>query len=554
MSTLEWSELDDKAVATARVLAMDSVEKAGDGHPGTAMALAPAAYVLFQKVMRFDPADTTWLARDKFVLSCGHASILQYVQQYYLGLLELDDLKGLRQFGSRTPAHPELDGHGPGIEITTGPLGTGFASAVGMAAAARRQRGLLEPEAPEGEGVFDHTVYVFASDGDMEEGVSNETASWAGTQQLDNLVVMYDSNTISIEGHTDIAFREDVGGRFESLGWFVQHVRDVNDVDGVFQALCRARDHKGAPAMVIVNSIIAWPAPKLQNTAKSHGSALGAEEVAATKKILGFDPAKDFDVAPEVLEHVRGADGRAKTMRAEWDAKYAAWREASADKAALLDRLQKRQLPDGWADAVPTWKVGDKDLATRSASGKVLSALADTLPELWGGSADLAGSNLTTMDGADSFLPETPYGRTLHFGIREFAMGTILNGIAARGLTRPYGGTFLCFSDFMRGAVRLAAIMHLPVTYVWTHDSIGLGGDGATHQPIEHLASLRAMPGLDVVRPGDANETAYAWKTVLERDSHPTGLILSRQNLPVLEGGHRRGGRQRRVRAQRPRG
>ncbi|MFH5822813.1 transketolase [Georgenia sp. AZ-5] len=545
---LEWSELDQRAVDTARVLAADAVQKVGNGHPGTAMSLAPAAYLLYQKVMRLDPADDQWLGRDRFVLSAGHSSLTQYVQLYLAGIgLELEDLQALRTWGSKTPGHPEYR-HTKGVEITTGPLGQGIASAVGMAFAARKERGLLDPDAAEGTSPFDHHIFVIASDGDLQEGVSSEASSLAGTQQLGNLVVIYDDNHISIEDDTNIAFTEDVLARYEAYGWHTQRVDFTNggtdyveDLSALHAAVQAAKAETSRPSIISLRTIIGWPAPNKQNTGAIHGSALGADEVAAVKEVLGFDPEKSFDVADEVIAHTReNAAARAAAAHEAWDGAFAAWREANPERAALLERLRGRELPQGWTEALPAFDA-DKAVSTRKASGEVLSALAGTLPELWGGSADLAGSNNTTMKGEPSFLPEErstkmfpghPYGRTMHFGIREHGMGAILNGIALHGLTRPYGGTFLTFSDYMRPAVRLAALMGAPSTFVWTHDSIGLGEDGPTHQPVEHLTALRAIPGLDVVRPADAAETAYAWRGILERTDRPAGIVLTRQDVP----------------------
>ena len=542
-SLRDWTELDQRAVDIARALAMDAVEAAGSGHPGTAMSLAPAAYLLFQRLLRHDPTDPEWIGRDRFVLSCGHSSLTLYIQLYLSGYgLTLDDLKLLRQWGSRTPGHPE-HGHTAGVETTTGPLGQGFATAVGMAMAARRERGLFDPKAAPGASVFDHTVWVIASDGDMEEGVQAEAASLAGHQRLGNLVVLYDDNHISIEGDTDVAFSEDVLARYAAYGWHTQRVDSGEDVEALYAALSAARDETDRPSIVAMRSIIAFPAPHAQNTGKAHGSALGAEEVAATKKVLGLDPDVSFCMPEDVFTHARLVVERGRAAHAEWTPRFRAWQEANPEPAALLTRMAERRLPEGWVEALPTFEADEKKgMATRKASEAVLTSLRDVLPELWGGSADLAGSNNTTMEGADSFLPtETgakganPYGRTLHFGIREHAMGSAMNGIALHGGTRAYGGTFLVFSDYMRPAVRLAAIMKLPVTYVWTHDSIGLGEDGPTHQPIEHLAALRAMPGLDVVRPADANETVIAWRTILQHSDRPAGLCLSRQDLPIWD-------------------
>ncbi|MFF2730842.1 transketolase [Streptomyces sp. NPDC058008] len=545
-----WSDVDVRAVDTVRVLAADAVQKTGNGHPGTAMSLAPLAYLLFQRVMRHDPADDQWLGRDRFVLSCGHSSLTLYIQLYLAGYgLEMDDLKALRTWGSATPGHPEYR-HTRGVEITTGPLGQGMGASVGMAMAARRERGLLDPDAAPGTSPFDHRVYVLASDGDMMEGVASEAASLAGHQQLGNLVAFYDSNHISIEDDTDISFSEDVPARFAAYGWHVQTVDwtrtgdYVEDVDALLDAIEAAKAERSRPSLIMLRTIIGWPAPTKRNTGKAHGAALGDEEVAGTKRLLGFDPEEYFPIEDEVLAHTRAVGERGRDDRDRWRRTYEAWRTAHPERAALLDRLREQELPDGWTHALPHFPADAKGMATRKASGQVLTALAPVLPELWGGSADLAGSNNTTMDGEPSFIPSDrqtaefsggPYGRTLHFGIREHAMGAVLNGIALQSLTRPYGGTFLTFSDYMRPAVRLAALMKLPATYVWTHDSIGLGEDGPTHQPVEHLAALRAIPGLDVVRPGDANETTACWRAILEHTDRPAGLVLTRQNLPVLD-------------------
>jgi transketolase len=548
-----WSDLDVRAVDTVRVLAADAVQKVGNGHPGTAMSLAPAAYLLYQNVMQHDPTDPHWLGRDRFVLSAGHSSLTQYIQLYLSGYgLELDDLKALRTWGSLTPGHPEVH-HTTGVEITTGPLGSGLASAVGMAFAQRRQRGLLDPDAKRGESPFDHHIWVIASDGDIMEGVTHEASALAGHQELGNLTVIYDQNTISIEDKTEISFSEDVAARYEAYGWETVTIDwrgdgdsegYVENVDQLLTALERSKTSR-RPTMIVLRTIIAWPAPTKQDTGKSHGSALGDAEVAATKELLGFDPKKTFEVPRSLLTHTRKVVKRGQAAHKQWDKGYAAWRKSNPERAALLDRLVAGELPDGFDKGLPVWEADAKGIATRAASGKVLGALADALPELWGGSADLAESNNTTMEGQPSFIPRAkqtrewkgdPYGRTLHFGIREFGMGLILNGIALEGLTRPYGGTFLVFSDYMRPAVRLAAIQKAPVTFVWTHDSIGLGEDGPTHQPIEHLAALRAIPGLDVVRPADANETAAAWVAIL-RNRRPAGLALSRQPLPVVPRG-----------------
>jgi transketolase len=550
----DWTDLDKRAVDTARVLAADAVQNVGNGHPGTAMSLAPLAYTLFQRVLRHDPADADWIGRDRFVLSAGHSSLTLYVQLFLSGYgLELDDLKTLRKWGSKTPGHPE-HGHTRGVEITTGPLGSGLASAVGMAMAARRERGLFDPDAAQGQSPFDHHIYVIASDGDIEEGVTSEASSLAGTQQLGNLVVFYDDNKISIEDDTTIALSEDTAKRYEAYGWHVQVVESGENVKGILEAVEKAKAVTDKPSFILLRTIIGYPAPNKQNTGAAHGAALGVDEVKATKEILGFDPEQTFEVADEVLAHAREVVKRGEHAKAEWQKSFDAWASANPEAKKLLDRLVARELPEGWDADLPVYPVDAKGVPTRKASGEVINALAKHLPELWGGSADLAESNLTTIKGAKSFGPESistgmwnadPYGRVLHFGVREHAMGAILNGIALHGPTRPFGGTFLVFSDYMRPSVRLAAIMQAAVTYVWTHDSIGLGEDGPTHQPIEHLAALRAIPDFTVVRPGDANETAYAWKAVIEQLG-PVGFALSRQNLPTLEGtsaeGVKRGG------------
>ncbi|KZC94744.1 MULTISPECIES: transketolase [Clavibacter] len=551
MAELQWDPIDSKAVDTARILAADAVEKVGNGHPGTAMSLAPAAYLLFQKVMRRDPSDSTWIGRDRFILSVGHSSLTQYTQFFLGGYgLEIEDLQALRTWESKTPGHPEY-GHTDGVEITTGPLGQGLASSVGFAYAARYERGLFDPETPAGESPFDHFVYVIAGDGDMQEGITSEASSLAGHQELGNLIAIYDSNQISIEDDTDIAFTEDVAARYESYGWHVQHVdwkktgEYVEDVQELFDAVEAAKAETRKPSLIILKTIIGWPSPKKQNSGKIHGSALGAEELAAVKQIVGFDPEKSFEVPDGVLEHTRQAIERGQQQHREWDEKLAAWAEANPERKTLLDRVLAGDAPEGLDEALPVFPAG-KDVSTRAASGKVINAIAEVMPELWGGSADLAESNNTTIESAPSFVPAErstdmwkgdPYGRVLHFGIREHAMGAILNGIVLHGNTRPFGGTFLIFSDYMRPAVRLAALMKAPSIFVWTHDSVALGGDGPTHQPVEQLASLRAIPGLDVIRPADANETAQAWKTILTRRMGPAGLALSRQNLPVVERG-----------------
>lgn len=548
---LEWTELDQRAVDTARVLAADAVQKVGNGHPGTAMSLAPAAYTLFQKVMRHDPADADWVGRDRFVLSAGHSSLTLYTQLYLAGFgLELDDLKSFRTWGSKTPGHPEY-GHTTGVETTTGPLGQGVANAVGMAMAARYERGLFDPEAPTGESPFDHFVYCIAGDGCLQEGISAEASSLAGHQKLGNLVLLWDDNHISIEGDTETAVSEDVTKRYEAYGWHVQRVAPKPDGDldpnAIYDAIQEAKKVTDKPSFIAMRSIIAWPAPNAQNTEAAHGSALGDDEVAATKRVLGFDPEQTFEVTDEVIGHTRKALERGQAARAVWEKSFQQWRDNNPERAAEYDRIAAGELPKGWQDTIPVFEPG-KGVATRAASGKVLQALGAVIPELWGGSADLAGSNNTTIDKTSSFLPADnplpeadPYGRTIHFGIREHAMAAEMNGIALHGNTRIYGGTFLVFSDYMRNAVRLSALMHLPVTYVWTHDSIGLGEDGPTHQPVEHLASLRAIPGLNVVRPADANETAIAWREILTRwtkefgKGTPHGLALTRQGVPTYE-------------------
>ena len=550
MSAFQWTELDSRAVDTARVLAADAVEKVGNGHPGTAISLAPVAYLLFNKVMRHDPKDDRWLGRDRFILSVGHSSLTIYNQLFLHGYgLELDDIKALRTWGSKTPAHPEF-GHTKGVEITTGPLGQGLASATGFAYAARYERGLFDPAAPAGTSPFDHFVYVIAGDGDMQEGVTAEAASLAGHQKLGNLVVIYDSNQISIEDDTNIAFTESVTARYESYGWHTQTVdwkktgNYVEDVEELYNAIEKAKAETDKPSLITLRTIIGWPSPKKQNSGKIHGSALGAEELAGLKTVLGFDPEKTFEVDPAVLEHTRDAS-RFNRERAAWEASFDAWASENADKKALLERIVSGETPAELEAALPVFE-GGSSISTRVASGKVINAIAKVMPELWGGSADLADSNMTTIEGGKSFVPTEwsthewsadPYGRVLHFGIREHAMGSILNGIVLHGNTRAFGGTFLIFSDYMRPAVRLAALMGIPSIFVWTHDSIALGEDGPTHQPIEQLATLRAIPNLDMVRPADGNETAYAWKTVLERRQGPAGLALSRQNLPVYTRG-----------------
>ena len=554
LTTLNWEPIDQKAVDLGRVLAADAVEKVGNGHPGTAISLSPVAYLLFQKVMCHDPKDDRWLGRDRFILSVGHSSLTLYNQLYLAGYgLELDDLKALRTWGSKTPGHPEY-GHTKGVEITTGPLGQGLASATGFAYASRFERGLFDPETPAGQSAFDHHIFVIAGDGDMQEGVTSEAASLAGHQQLGNLVVIYDSNQISIEDDTNIAFTENIDARYQAYGWHTQTVNwkktgeYVEDMQELYAAIEAAKAVSDKPSLIILKTIIGWPSPKKQNTGKIHGSALGAEELAGLKTALGFDPAKTFDVAPEVIAHTReNAANRAQDHRAAWQAKFDAWASANPERKNLLDRVLSGEVPAELESALPKFD-GGTEVSTRAASGKVINSIAKVMPELWGGSADLAESNNTTIDGAKSFVPAKwsthewsgdDYGRVLHFGIREHAMGSILNGIVLHGNTRAFGGTFLIFSDYMRPAVRLAALMQVPAIYVWTHDSVALGEDGPTHQPIEQLASLRAIPGLDMVRPGDANEVAHAWKTMLERRKGPAGIALTRQNIPVYARGEK---------------
>ena len=551
MAPLHWDPIDDRAVDTARVLAADAVEKVGNGHPGTAMSLAPVAYLLYQKIMRRDPADHGWLGRDRFILSAGHSSLTQYVQLYLAGDgLELADLEALRTWGSKTPGHPEY-GHTDGVEITTGPLGQGISSAVGFAYAQRFERGLFDPEAADGESPFDHYTYVIAGDGDLQEGVSSEASSLAGHQELGNLIAIYDSNQISIEDDTNVAFTEDVAKRYESYGWHVQVVdwkktgEYVEDVAELYAAIEAAKGETAKPSLIILRTIIGWPSPGKQNTGKIHGSALGADELAATKKVLGFDPEQSFVVADDVLAHTRSLAERAADARAAWQETFDAWAAANPERKALFDRVQARELPEGIAGALPSFEAG-KDVSTRAASGVVINALAAELPELWGGSADLAESNLTTIKDDKSFIPAEwsthewsgdPYGRVLHFGIREHAMGAIVNGIVLHGPTRAFGGTFLIFSDYMRPSVRLAALMDIPSIFVWTHDSVALGEDGPTHQPVEQLATLRAIPNFTVVRPADANETSVAWLELLRRNGGPAGIALTRQNIPVFARG-----------------
>lgn len=542
-----WTDLDSRAVDTVRVLAADAVQKAGNGHPGTAMSLAPLAYTLFQRTMRHDPTDTTWIGRDRFVLSCGHSSLTLYLQLYLGGFgLELEDIKTLRTWGSKTPGHPEFR-HTDGVEITTGPLGQGLASAIGMAMASRRERGLFDPNPPVGESPFDHFIYVIASDGDIQEGITSEASSLAGTQQLGNLILFYDDNKISIEDATDIAFSEDTAARYAAYHWHVQVVPGGENVTAIEEAIEAAKGVTDKPSIILVRTVIGFPAPTLMNTGAAHGAALGADEIVKVKQVLGFDPDAHFEVSEDVLTHTRSLQKRGRKEHDSWNVEFEAWATREPERKKLLDRLTAGALPDGWTEVLPRWEAGSKTMATRQASGAVLNAVGPVLPELWGGSADLAGSNNTTISGAPSFGPRSisttqwdaePYGRTLHFGVREHTMAAVLSGIVMHGPTRAYGGTFLQFSDYMRPAVRLASLMDIDVIYVWTHDSVGLGEDGPTHQPVEHLAALRAIPNLSVVRPGDANETTFAWQAVLARSSSsgPVGLVLTRQGLPILAG------------------
>ena len=542
MKISQWQDLDDRAVAISRALAMDAAQKVGNGHPGTAMSLAPVAYTLFQRIMRHDPAHPNWLARDRFILSCGHSSLTLYIQLYLSGYgVELDDLKSFRTFSAKTPGHPEY-GHTLGVETTTGPLGQGVANGVGMAMAARFEKGLLDPENT--TDIFDHNIWVMCSDGDLQEGVSAEASSLAGTQQLGNLIMIYDDNRISIEGDTHITCTEDIDARYLAYGWdvIVVPIKADGDVDqeNLERAMLSAIANKDKPVLIHIHTVIAWPAPNAKGTSKAHGSALGNEEISATKLLLGLNPEETFIAPTEVINHARDVKRRGTEMYNQWQTKFEAWEKANSESAELLKRLLSKKLPLDFESSFPVFP-SDKEISTRAASGKVIQSIAKTLPEFWGGSADLAESNNTTIEGGGSFLPNAskmagadPYGRIIHFGIREHAMGAILNGMALHGLVKPFGGTFLVFSDYMRGAVRLSSLMQLPVTYVWTHDSIGLGEDGPTHQPVEHLASLRTIPGFSVIRPCDANEVIVCWQEIIKR-SKPSGLVLSRQNLPVLD-------------------
>lgn len=547
---LNWNETDDQAVKTAKVLAADAVERVGNGHPGTAISLAPAAYLLFQKEMRHDPNDDRWIGRDRFILSAGHSSLTLYNQLYLGGFgLELEDIMALRTWGSLTPGHPEY-GHTRGVEITTGPLGSGLAAATGFAMSTRFERNLFDPETPVGTSVFDHHVYVIAGDGDMQEGVSAESGSLAGHLGLGNLIVIYDANQISIEDDTNISFTEDVAARYRSYGW---QTLEVNwrtdpyreDVLALHEAIAQAKSNLDQPTLITLRTVIGWPSPSKQDTGKIHGSKLGADELAGLKLALGFDPEQHFQVSDAVINHTRELVQRSVAMRSEWDARFTSWQQANPDRASLLTRLMNKELPANLESVLPQFEIGT-EVATRAASGKVLNAIAQLMPELWGGSADLAESNNTTIEDGGSFVPGkwatkawTPKsnGRILHFGVREHAMAAILNGIVLSGHSRAFGGTFLVFSDYMRPSVRLAALMNIAPIYVWTHDSVALGEDGPTHQPIEHLAALRAIPGLSIVRPADANETSIAWLEVLRRNQSPAGLVLTRQNLPVLKRG-----------------
>jgi len=539
-----WTELDDRAVAYARALAMDAVQKVGNGHPGTAMSLAPVAYNLFQRHLVHDPANPNWIGRDRFILSCGHSSLTLYTQLFFSGYgLEMQDMQSFRTFDSLTPGHPEY-GHTVGVEMTTGPLGAGVATAVGFAMAARYERGLLDPDAPIGKSLFDHSIWVICSDGDLQEGVSGEASSLAGTQALGNLNLIYDDNRISIEGDTHIAFTEDVAARYRAYGWDVHEVSALPDgninLASLDKAMIAAKGNTAQPSLIHMHSVIAWPAPKLRGTAKSHGSALGDEEIAATKVELGLNPDEKFAMPADVFAHVRAVKDRGAAAHATWSKKFSEWKSSHPERAELLARLVADELPKGWDKDLPVFESG-KEVATRAASGQVINAIAKVLPEFWGGSADLADSNNTTIEGGNSFLPATstmknadPYGRIIHFGIREHAMGSILNGITLHGLTRSFGGTFAVFSDYMRPAVRLAALMDIPSTFIWTHDSIGLGEDGPTHQPIEHFAALRAIPNFAVIRPADANEVSQAWRSILTRRK-AAGILLSRQNLRTVD-------------------
>ena len=537
-----WQDEDDQAVAISRALAMDAVQKVGNGHPGTAMSLAPVAYTLFQRILKHDPSNPDWINRDRFILSCGHSSLTLYIQLFLSGYgLELEDLKIFRTLDSKTPGHPEY-GYTVGVETTTGPLGQGVANAVGMAMASRYVKGLFDPESK--TKLFDHNIWVLASDGDLQEGVSAEASSLAGTQSLGNLKLIYDDNRISIEGDTHVAFTEDVSARYLAYGWMVIEVptkSDGNvDREKLEAAMFKAAAEKSKPVLIRLHSMIAWPAPNAKGTAKSHGSALGNDEIESTKKLLGLDPAETFFAPKPIIEHARKVKERGRHEYELWLSDFDVWKRDNPERSDLLSRLTSKQLPKDWDERIPQFP-SDKDVATRAASGKAIQYIAEQLPEFWGGSADLAESNNTTIENGGSFLPvdskirgANPFGRVVHFGIREHAMAAILNGAALHGFVKPFGGTFLVFSDYMRGSVRLSALMQLPVTYVWTHDSIGLGEDGPTHQPVEHLAALRAIPGLAIIRPADANEVSASWIEIIKRGK-PAGLALSRQNLPVID-------------------
>ena len=537
--------MDNRAADAARVLAMDAVEEAGNGHPGTAMALAPLAHLLYRYVLRHDPANPEWLGRDRLILSCGHASMLLYSQLYLNGYdLTLDDLRSFRKFESRTPGHPEFR-HTAGVEMTTGPLGQGVSTSVGVALGARYLRNLLDPRAPKGESPFDHRTFVIASDGDLQEGVASESASLAGHQKLSNLVIIWDDNRISIDGETWRSFGEDTVARYETYGWQTYEIPMLpsGDVDSrtLLATLSSLESEQEKPVFIRLQTIIAYPAPKARDTAAAHGAPLGASEVAQTKQALGYDPAKSFDIPQDVLAYTRQSLSRGADLFAQWQAKMLVWRQANPESARLFDRLATGGLPAGFTEGWPDFKATDS-MSTRKASGEVLQVLAQKLPELWGGSADLTESNSTALKGATVALPEVrespivagPEGRYVHFGVREHAMAAALNGAALSGLLRPFGGTFLIFSDYQRPAIRLAAIMGVRSTFVWSHDSIGLGEDGPTHQPVEQLWSLRAIPSLDVIRPADATETAVCWQTLIERN-RPCGIALTRQNVPVIE-------------------
>ena len=556
MTDNTWSELDERAIKMAKVLSADAVQKAGHGHPGSPVSLAPIAYTLYQRFIKHDPNDPKWAGRDRFILSGGHASLTQYVQLYFSGYgVTLDDLKNFRGGkDTRTPGHPEV-GLTPGIEMTTGPLGQGLASAVGFAYGQRFERGLLDPDAPEGTSPFDHKVWVICGEGDVEEGVSSEACSLAGNQKLGNLTVIFDANHIQIEGETKIAFAEDILKRYEAYGWYTDEISFIQpdgsykeDIEGLTKVLEKAEQVTDRPKFIKVDTLIAWPTPGKTNDPSSHGSALGVDAVRGLKETLGFDPDVDFPVDEEALANARKVAERGLKAHAEWDEAFVKWAAANPDKAALYERIHAGKLPEDFDKAIDDleagYEVGAK-VATRKASGAVLNALAAVMPELWGGSADLGGSNNTDIKGAASFVPEefattqhpncSVYGRQLHFGVREFAMGAITNGILLGSDTRVFNGTFFQFADYERAACRLAALMEVPNLYVWTHDSVALGEDGPTHQPIEHLASFRAIPQFEVVRPADQWETAEAYRAFFEKENtYPTAMILTRQGVPTL--------------------